>query len=308
MENEYDYERIESFLEGGLQGEELILFEQELKQNKELNSGLEWAKAIREGVRKQQKQSEIRNLLESVHCDLEEEGAFNDIQEYTDREEIIAKGIQKSIRVEYKKELKDIHEELKSSDKLHVPRKTGKVRLMTIQRYWAAAAIIGILLFAGLFYLPSSQNDVFADNFEAYEDVLSRDVEIVLSERGAALDIEVLEQLQVALKDYQNKDFTKAIPVFEQYLKSSAKDYKGEEVQFYLAIANLGANNTQKAIAQFDNLLKGESPKFREDVQWYLALAHIKNKDFSIAKSLLKELESNSKYAKQAKSILGELE
>ena len=71
MENEYDYERIESFLEGGLQGEELILFEQELKQNKELNSGLEWAKAIREGVRKQwatQTADKVIASLSEVNC------------------------------------------------------------------------------------------------------------------------------------------------------------------------------------------------------------------------------------------------
>ncbi len=304
MENEYNYEQIEAFLDGELKGEELTSFEQELDQNMELSSGVEWAKAINQGVNKHQKQSEIRNLLESVHCDLEEEGAFDGIQEYSDREEVVAKGIQKAIRTDYIKGLKNIHEELSSSDKLHVPRKTGKVRLLAVKRYWAAAAFIGVLLMAGLFYLPNGQNDVFADNFEAYEDILSKDVEIVLSERGAALDVEALEQLQVGLKDYQNKDFAKAIPVFEQYLKSSAKNYKGEEVQFYLAVSNLGAGQTNKAIKGFDMLLKSESSKFKVDIEWYLALAHIKNDELSSAKSLLKGLESNDKYSKQAKNIL----
>lgn len=304
MENEYNYERIDAFLEGELQGEELTSFEQELNSNDELVDGVFWAKAIKGGIEKHQKRSEISNLLETIHCDLEEEGAFNDIEEYTEREVIIGKAVQKAIKTDYKKELRDLHLELEKEGKLNVARATGKVKRLTAIRYLAAAAVIGLLLVAGLFYFPRGEQDMFANNFEPYEDVLSGDVEIVLSERGAALDVEALEALQKGLKDYQKENYEQAIPVFEQYLKSSAKEYKEKDVQFYLAVSNLAIGNNLKAIEGFESLLKSEKFKLKTATQWYLALAYLKNGQKDQAKPLLEGLKSNEKYIDKVQKIL----
>lgn len=304
MENEYNYERIDAFLEGELQGAELTAFEQELNSNDELVDGVFWAKAIKGGIEKHQKRSEISNLLETIHCDLEEEGVFNDIEEYTEREVIIGKAVQKAIKTDYKKELRDLHLELEKEGKLNVARATGKVKRLTAVRYFAAAAVIGLLLVAGLFYFPKGEQDIFANNFEPYEDVLSEDVEIVLSERGAALDVEALEALQKGLKDYQKENFEQAIPVFEQYLKSSAKDYKTNDVQFYLAVSNLAVGNKLKAIESFEKLLKSEKFKLKTATQWYLALAYLQNNQNEQAKPLLEILKTNEKYADKAQKIL----
>ena len=304
MENEYNYERIDAFLEGELQGEELTSFEQELNSNDELVDGVFWAKAIKGGIEKHQKRSEISNLLETIHCDLEEEGVFNDIKEYTEREVIIEKAVQKAIKTDYKKELRDLHLELEKEGKLNVARATGKVKRLTAIRYLAAAAVIGLLLVAGLFYFPRGEQDMFANNFEPYEDVLSGDVEIVLSERGAALDVEALEALQKGLKDYQKENYEQAIPVFEQYLKSSAKEYKEKDVQFYLAVSNLAIGNNLKAIEGFESLLKSEKFKLKTASQWYLALAYLKNGQKDQAKPLLEGLKSNEKYIDKVQKIL----
>lgn len=304
MENEYNYDRIDAFLNGELQGDNLTSFEQELSTNTDLEDGLMWVRAIDAGVQKHQKQNDIRNLLETVHCDLAEEGAFNSIEEYTEREELISKGVQKSIKTAYKSELKDLHQTLEASGALNVARATGKVKRLTFVRYYAAAAVIGLLLVAGLFYFPSGEQDVFASNFEPYEDVLSSDVEIVLSERGAALDVEALEALQKGLVAYQKEDFEQAIPIFEQYLQSSAKEYKTVDVQFYLAISNLATNKNLKAVEGFKSLLTNEKFKLKTAGQWYLALAYLQNEQNEQAKPLLEGLKTSEKYATKAQKIL----
>lgn len=308
MEHEYNYEQIEAFLDGELEGNELTQFKQELEADARLAQELEWVKAMRLGVVRHQQRDEGMQLLALTQLELEEEGVFQEFMDIQIGEEVLAKGVGRAVRNDYRNQLDSIHTELEQNGELvkETPKTTekGQIRQLPFRRYWAAAAMIILLVAAGLFYLPKGDTDVFASNFEPYEDKISEDVEIVLSERGAAFDVAAIEALQQGLVDYQNKEYAKAITIFEKYLKSSTKDYKGVEVQFYLAVSYLAEGQAQKAIEQFD-MLDGH-PKFKwtEDADWYLALAYIKNGQNSEAQKVLEGLKMSSIYGTKVQGVL----
>ena len=164
-------------------------------------------------------------------------------------------------------------------------------------RKWLVAATVVVLLgLSGFLYLNRSIDTerLYAENFEPYRNVVQPIV------RG---------QTQTDLKTkaftaYETKNYTKALEHFNELLKENPD----ETIAFYKANVLLKLNKTEDAIVIFKNNLKTPDSLDAKN-NWYLALAHIKNKNVENAKDQLSHLiKSESTFKKnEAKKLLKKL-
>jgi len=111
----------------------------------------------------------------------------------------------------------------------------------------------------------------------------------------------------IAMKQYEQKNYSGAAESFEKILVKDPADYKA---LFYSSVCYLSMGQTDKAIVNLTKILEYRSEGFYDDVQWYLSLAYIRKNDFKSASRILLELQKNpkSKYQKQAGETLKEIE
>ncbi|WMX16384.1 MULTISPECIES: tol-pal system YbgF family protein [unclassified Aureispira] len=171
---------------------------------------------------------------------------------------------------------------------------------------WVAAGAIFALIAGLCFINPSNGEQVFDDNFMAYEDNISAELDLMLSTRSAGDDEAhaSLRMIREGMEHYNNKEYDKAIPIFEEYLEKNqdASDYN--QIKFYLAVSFLGQNETEKSAKMFEELAQLAEPEIQEDSKWYLSLAYARIGKTAEAKAQLEELASSEKYGSKAAKIL----
>jgi tetratricopeptide (TPR) repeat protein len=115
------------------------------------------------------------------------------------------------------------------------------------------------------------------------------------------------EDDDLAMRKYEEKDFSGALADFERTL---AKDPDNYNALFYSAVSYLSTGQTDKAIINLNKVLLKKDGALYDAAQWYLSLAYIKNKDTKNARKNLVELQknSNSRYQKQADETLKAIE
>jgi TolA-binding protein len=172
---------------------------------------------------------------------------------------------------------------------------------------WVAASAIFALIAVMYFVKPSNNNEqVFGDNFIAYEDNISAELDLILSTRSAGDDEfhASLRMIREGMEHYNNKEYDKAIPIFEEYLEKNkdASDYN--QIRFYLAVSFLGQNETERSAKMFEELMQLAGEEIQEDSKWYLSLAYARIGRTAEAKAQLEELASSEKYGTKVAKIL----
>ena len=172
---------------------------------------------------------------------------------------------------------------------------------------WIAAAAIFALIAVLCFVTPSTNHEeIFEKNFIAFEDKVSPEIDLFLSTRSTN-DHEphvFLRMIREGMEHYNNKEYNKAIPIFEEYLRKNqgASDYN--QIKFYLAVSFLGQNETEKSAKIFKDLAQLNGSVIQEDSKWYLALALARIGKTTEAKTQLEELASSEKYGNKVSKIL----
>lgn len=174
-----------------------------------------------------------------------------------------------------------------------------KPRTINFRRIIAIAATVLLMVVAYQFFFPGSgaisNEQLFADNFQPYQ--------MLLSQRNLSQE-EKNEVLENAISAYTKGDFQNAS---EAFLKLSENDPNDISYQFYHAVATLGAKDNDTSIKLFRKIIAAENHPFKEQSQWYLALAYLqKGETKSVEKSLKKIQSGQFKYA-EAQQILKEL-
>ena len=174
-----------------------------------------------------------------------------------------------------------------------------KVKKINFRRVIAIAATVLLLIMAYQFFFVGggqrSNDQLFADNFQPYQMLLSqRDI--------SKEDINTL--LEKAISTYTKGDFQNASLAFQQLAENDPEDIS---YSFYQAVSELGAKNSDEAIALFNGILAAGEHSFVEQSRWYLALAYMQKGDTMKAEKVLKEIRSGQfKYA-EAKQLLEKL-
>ncbi len=156
---------------------------------------------------------------------------------------------------------------------------------------WLAAASVAILIGVGsMFYFQTTSNqELFAENFEPYRNIIQPIV------RG-----EVSDNIKThAFTAYEKGDYKQAITLFSEMQKTETETY----YSFYKANSYLALDNAVEAIPLFVNYIaiKGE---FSEKAYWYLALAYLKEESSSEAKQILRKITEAKTYNYKKAAIL----
>jgi tetratricopeptide (TPR) repeat protein len=133
---------------------------------------------------------------------------------------------------------------------------------------------------------PSSA-ELFASNFEPYDNVITVRGEVSTLDKG--------------LEFYDQKKYIEAIEQF----KTSTEDARA---QFYLAESYLAVNDFKAAISLFETILtQSELSVFHEIANYHLALAYLGNEDIEGCKKILNAIKSESSYFAAAQALLSDL-
>lgn len=164
-----------------------------------------------------------------------------------------------------------------------------------LTKYLIAASIAILLGFLGFNYFnaPITNEKLFAQNFEPYRNI----IEPVTRANGTKTE------KQKAFEDYENGAYKIAIASFEKLYESTGETY----YLFYIANAEMAEKNTTAAIKTLETHQRYKD-EFSEKSQWYLALAYLSNNETEKAKTLLKTILENETYNyKKARELLKNL-
>jgi len=151
-------------------------------------------------------------------------------------------------------------------------------------RYYAAAALLIVLListFQRLSRQPANEK-LFSEYFAPYPNT----VPLV---RGG----ETSTALEPALAQYELGHYNVATALLNTIMASQPDNLIA---RFYLGICLLEMKDTDKAIQQFDIILKNENFELTPQAKWYVALSHIKNKNIEIAKQILNQIVNKGEF------------
>ncbi|MFT5647624.1 MAG: TolA-binding protein [Aureispira sp.] len=181
-----------------------------------------------------------------------------------------------------------------------------------IRLFAAAASIVFVLSFAWYYSsnAPVNYQQEYAAAFEQYDNTLSKDVQMELSEQGFGgnPDKEALQEILIAMETYDNKEYTQAVSLLQKCLEKQPASTYQNKMELYLGLSYLESHKTEKAIAQFQSISSKETAN-QAIAEWYLALAYLKAKKIEQAKTVLSKLKNTATnpYQKKATTLLQKL-
>jgi len=164
-----------------------------------------------------------------------------------------------------------------------------------------AAAIVIILIYIG-FQPQYSSRELFDEYYseQTYEKNPVRG--------GYNLTEEQEEYFIQGIGYYKQKDYSKALNIFNKAATGLKPDQIPEEFSFYFAVSLINNNQPDKALEHLHYLSSIKNP-FRRDALWYTSLAYLQLEQTDKAKELLNEISNDpdNRYASDAKRLVEKL-
>ncbi len=142
----------------------------------------------------------------------------------------------------------------------------------------SAVAAAVVLIVAGYWFFNMQQvssEKIFASNYKTYEIPVVRDN----------------EQQSAIVKAYSNKDYNSVVKITEVSTSNTAQDF------FLTGAAALELKDAAKAIANFSTVLainkNSSQSTYKDEAEYYLALAYIQNNNNKSADSLLQKIKQD---------------
>jgi len=154
---------------------------------------------------------------------------------------------------------------------------------------WMYAVAASVVVLMGLFVSQFNSNPNFED-FNQHENAY-------FMERSEAN--ETLKKAEIA---FNAKEYATAIPFFEALLKVN----KTPEIQYFYGIALLENNKIEKSEVVFEALRSGNSIYVNKAI-WSLALAKLKQKDYTSCKEILLTIPADYENYDQVQDLLQQL-
>lgn len=178
---------------------------------------------------------------------------------------------------------KNIHADIAQKTR---QKKDKKNNSLLFFKYAAAACIFGILTFISwrLFITPKPLDEqaIYASYFHP-----------LTHPDGTVRGVNKQSDETAAIQAYEKEDYFGAVKYYEKLQKNDSTNIKNN---LFLGISYLATNQAQKAI---DILNKINTPSdFQFDIQWYLGLAYLKNKNKTQAQIIFIQLSKEESYYK----------
>ena len=171
--------------------------------------------------------------------------------------------------------------------------KSRRPRSLEWKIWLPVAASFALLLVAAWFFLGKAPDpdELFAQYFEVYPNV-----EAPIYRDSSTSDS--LTNKDLAFRRYADDDFEGAIALFESI------ENKDEGTRFYLGISYLAKGDAKKSIEVLRDI-KGEAVQYNTQIDWFLALALLKDGKVGEAKEVLEGLAvSGTAYESRSKELL----
>ena len=164
-------------------------------------------------------------------------------------------------------------------------------------QWWPMAAVlIALAVVIGYWLIPSptttSQQELFAENFQPYDDIIS------------ARNLNGSEVLNLAFTYYNQGQFDSAAVNFSLYQKLNPNP----SIAFYQGVSLLAAGNTKESLVIFEGLANDQGFLLREAAQWYWGLALLKEGQMDQCQQVMENIASSDghDYQQSAQAILKE--
>lgn len=214
-----------------------------------------------------QQNNELNKTIQAVETELESEGFFSEVLLSTDSKTPVLKLITKAL---------------------------------------AAASILLILTFSWQhLFNKTDYSEKYTEAFEHYENLLSENVTLEISEKGFAGNPEE-ESLQLiidAMSTYDKKNYSLSAVMLSELLQNGVDKNYQSSIQLYLGLSCMGDNQINKAIAVFYNLIENDHT-MKETATWYIALCYLKNENIDQSRQYLNTLKHSAYYNKKASALL----
>ncbi len=213
------------------------------------------------------------------------------LQLYGNRETL--KGKLDAIADEYEAESEE------ESEATTAPPKT----ISFTQRMRPLLAIAAILvLVVGAYFVLNNQDDpqrLYAKHFTPYTNTLTV--------RGVEDTTAIANAEKTAMQQYENQAFDQAAATFDQLTRLNPADQN--TYLFYAGVARLANQQPKEAIQHLQTVAGTDNP-YREQAQWYIALAYLKDNDIDQAKNSLDKIANQSVHdrKKDAQQLLKALQ
>lgn len=167
--------------------------------------------------------------------------------------------------------------------------KQNKTKVISFKPWYYAVAASVVLVFGTWFIMQNS-----VPTYEEY----NQHETATFSDRG-----DIIKNLLLAQKAFNNKDYEVAVTNFEIVLK----EYKRPEVAYFYGISLLEINKFAESEKVFNDLKAGTSI-YKDKANWYLALSNLKQKKYQESKMFLKEIPEDAEDYAKAEKLLNELD
>ncbi len=278
-------EKIDKYLDGELQGNELRQFENELLMNPELAEAVDKFRNLYDFIR-QQHTKMMSGTRKKYRIEYQEINELIDTYRLKNGEE-------------EPKEIKIFRKKLENAYRNYM-QNTSKHGLMKTKRIWFAAAAIGLLIIVTsvIYYLQNktySNERLYSMYYEPYtKNIFSR------LESGEPEGIFMQAMIKYADEDYEN-----ALDLFKRV--SSTDDFI-LPAHFYSGISFMQTGQYHEAASSFLYIIKQPDNELIYQSEWYLGLCYLKTDETGKAFTQLKKItRSNSIYKEKTEDILKKL-
>lgn len=189
-------------------------------------------------------------------------------------------------------QLEDIHSQVYKpwARSINLPLRSRK----TLYILGSMAATIAVLMFV---WLNSAKNNI--SSAELYAEYY-QPAEINMSFRTAE-DI-VDKDLRSAMLLYEDKEYSKAISLFEKILST---DDSRIGLNLYSGISYMELSHYAEANENFKRIIDHKANAFIESAQWYLGLCYLKTGEIDKANEIFQAIASSEGYyKKEARKVL----
>jgi len=255
-----DYDKISRYVDGEMNAEELKAFEEELQQDAELQKATAFYREVNDTLKYKLQTDEGESALRTT--------------------------------------LEKMKDQYFSKEALSEKTKAKVVPFRPVRRWIAAAAMILVIIIAGILFWAPWKKDLYKQY--AYIEMSP------VTERGLPAD----SLLKLAAENFNNKKFAATIPLFESLLKL---DPQNTYVHYYYAIALLESSQVEKSRTELAGLYEGNS-LFKYDAAFYMALSYLresvpsgKEKDKDKCKEWLNKIPADAGPYNKAQELLNKL-
>lgn len=191
-------------------------------------------------------------------------------------------------------QLQQVQHDLFTSINQKTTTKKASIKKINPFLLWAfAACFIGLIVTVSWHFILQGNTPNTDQLFAAYYQPLTHPDGTVRGE-----DNKHSEKDAIAL--YEKEDYFEAANLYQKLVNNNPENIKN---RLFLGISYLSSNQTEKAIVVLSGIQ--QATEYQQDIQWYLALAYIKNKNVTAAIPLLHALsESPNYYQPKAKELV----